>query len=490
VNIISKNKLAIYTAFLSCSFILKPMVTWPELPKKEFLVDRSQHQHLKKDAIYRTNIFEWLTGKTEKNFVDYYNTNNKLPELPSATQTLINNLKPETITLRKLRSSVQDKLTYHNGKFSILYLDVMKHPDKRDLIDIGALQAKHSDAVFQTASRPSGLEGRQTIYQANKKKTESEHAFDYEHNGLTDIIGSSAVQGEEAAISCAIKAIYQIYMIDKNINLFTNLGIDTNPRGRITQIDSALLTTSNVDELSDNICVRLWRKVPVTTGSSNVLYQSETIAEAAQANKSFNSSVRKKNREDANTINTEPCFISQVNVSAVDLSRDKKTECIKGFEKQYELAEKTAHAALKAAYEATIYSAIKEKKTKVFLTLVGCGAFQNKLEWVADVLNKLTDTITKSGLDITLVAMDANGHLAEKQKNAWDIIKKLAENTGGTITDVAEIIDKPAESRTSSSTSYTPTFLSTHKNKFLFGGLGILGLIFLVKYLKTDTSIK
>ncbi len=509
MNIILKNTHILCIVFLSFSFILKPMKMWPELPEKKFLVDQSKYPHLKGRAIYRKDIFEWLTEKTEKKLIGYYNTKGKLPKLPSATQALINNLQHETSTLSELKSSVQDKLTHNNGKFSILYLDVMKHPEKRHLIDIGALQAKHPGAVFQTASRPSGLEGRQMIYQANKEKTKSEHAFDYEHNGFIDILGPSAVQGEEAAISCAIKAIYQIYMIDKNINFFANLSIETNPRGRIEKINSEFLNQSDIDNLSDNICVRLWQNIPVTTGTSNVLFQSRTIADAAKKSEPFfNSDARPQNRNDANMLVTEPCFISQVNVSAVDRSEDKK-KCIKGFGKDYTLADKTAYAALKAAYEATVYAAVKEKKTKVFFTLVGCGAFKNKLEWVADVLDKLSGTITKSGLDITLIAMDANGHLVETQKESWNKIKDLATKTKGKITDASKLDESvkfndpqtPLTARTPTKTDVqtiqdnieNPSFFSTHKKLLLGigGGLSLIGLLFVLKYYyQTNATVK
>jgi len=503
MNIIIKNIHILCITFLSFSFTLKPMIVRPELPEKKFLVDQSQYSHLEGEAIYRTHIFEWLTGMPEEKFVDYYNTKGKLPKLPSSTQKLIDGLRPETYTLSTLRSAAQDKLTHNNGKLSILYLDVMKHPEKRHLIDIGALQAKHSGAVFQTASRPSGLEGKQMVYKANKEATESEHAFDYIHNGFATIIGSSAVQGEEAAISCAIKAIYQIYMIDKNINLFAKLGIKTNPRGKITKINSELLNQSDVDNLSDNICVRFWDNVPVTTGPSNVLFQSQTIAKAAKANKPFNSNVRTKNRDDANMLVTEPCFISQVNVSAVDLSRDKKTECIKGFGKEYALAEKTAQAALKAAYEATIYAAIKDQKTKVFLTLVGCGAFQNKLEWVADILGNMTGIIKNSGLDITLVAMDADGHLSEKQKDAWEKIKNITTKTNGTIIDAAQpeksITANLAPNGTSNPTNseinpqlrgILPSSLHQKILLGIGGGLSLIGLLFVLKHYYQNTTPK
>ena len=512
MNIIVKNSVKTGIFFLFCLLISvntaqpmftarKPKSMWPEHPKKEFLVDRSGHPDLHGDAIYRKYIFQWLTGYTENDFVSHYKTAGSLPKLPQTTQILINNIQPETLTLAQLRKSIEGKLTHNNGTLSILYLDVMKHPEKREFIDIGALQAKNPGAVFQTASRPNGLEGRQMIYQANKDKTKSENAFNYTRNGFTEILGAGAVQGEEAAISAAMKAIYQIYMVDKNINFFEKIEIQVNPRGRIVHIDSAFLTKTDEDSLSDRICVRFLPKVPVTTGYSNVINQSNTIAEGAKKELPFNSKLRSYNREDANMIVTEPCFISQVNVSAVDLSKDKKTECIKGFEKNYILAEKTAKAALKAAYEAPLYCAIEEKKTKVFLTLVGCGAFQNKLEWIAQILDKLTPIIKQSGLDITLVAMDANGHLAVTQKEAWDKIKEIATKTGGKITDVVQT-DTPVKPVTSTITSVftevTPSTnaIVTNDNSFKFltirnmlcGGLGIVGILLAYKYYFQSTT--
>lgn len=66
-----KNAYKASIIFLSCALTLNAMeIAWPE-PAKHFLVEQSEYPHLKSPAIYRKNIFEWLTGITEKDFVDY-----------------------------------------------------------------------------------------------------------------------------------------------------------------------------------------------------------------------------------------------------------------------------------------------------------------------------------------------------------------------------------------------------------------------------------
>jgi hypothetical protein len=63
---------------------------------------------------------------------------------------------------------------------------------------------------------------------------------------------------------------------------------------------------------------------------------------------------------------------------------------------------------LEATYEATLYAALMNfKKTgskKVFLTLVGGGAFGNRVEWISDALIRTLKKFKYAPLDIKIVS--------------------------------------------------------------------------------------
>ena len=53
-------------------------------------------------------------------------------------------------------------------------------------------------------------------------------------------------------------------------------------------------------------------------------------------------------------------------------------------------------------YEAVIKSAIAKGKKKVYLTLLGCGAFENKIEWVIEAINNCKELVENSGLEVII----------------------------------------------------------------------------------------
>lgn len=402
-------------------------------PKEIQLIDATfmeGNKQVTKRAIYRKDIFEYVTGMTEPDFVQQYKETGIMPELPEKSKKLVQNMSHATMTLQELRGAGQKKLSpHHHGKLSIVHVDIVKHPNLRHLIDIGALQGAHPGAVFQTASRPNGLEGQQKSYLNNK------HDFDATLDGFNKIMNKFAVQGEEAQISTALRGIYEIYNVAERINFFDKLNIEISPTGNLTNIDPDFLNNNSMEYLSDLIRVDHWKNSPVTTGYANVLYQNEGI----KKQQNLNGAAREKNPEDANVLTSPAHHISQVNVSALDVNKNRgKTQELfskKCGENWANTMDKVAQAALRAAYEGTIYCALLDNKKDLFLTLVGGGSFENKLDWIADTLENLQDIIKQSGLHITLVTVEINGHLQQPDNvNAWERLKNLATNSGGTIT--------------------------------------------------------
>lgn len=87
-----------------------------------------------------------------------------------------------------------------------------------------------------------------------------------------------------------------------------------------------------------------------------------------------------------------------------------------------------AKKVLKNAYEATIYGAITNNRSRVFLTLLGCGVFSNKKEWVCEILAELKPLIKQSGLEVFVV--DYSDELA---KSNGVQMQSLLKNTVDTI---------------------------------------------------------
>ena len=389
------------------------------------------NREVTKPAIYRKDIFQYVTGMTEPDFVAQYKSTGTMPQLPANMAKLVKNMKHSMMTLGELRNVAQNKLSpSKNGTLSITHVDVVKYPYLRHLIDIGALQGAYPGAVFQTASRPNGLEGGQMSFLNNKD------TFDANVHGFNQIMTKYAVQGEEAETSAALRGIYEVYNTRTPINFFDKMNIDISPTGNLTDVNTDFITNNNMENLSDLIRVDHWTNAPVTTGYANVLYQSKGIEEQ----KNLNAVARAKNTEDANVLISPIHTISQVNVAAVDMNKNRnKTQEL--FAKKFGSNEaavepmlKVAKAALRAAYEGTIYCALVDGKKDVFLTLVGGGSFDNKLEWIVDTLATLKDVIKQSGLNIHVVVVEINGHLEKPDnKDAWDNLQNLAQTTGGTI---------------------------------------------------------
>jgi hypothetical protein len=406
------------------------------------------NKQVTKKAIYRKDIFKCITGMDESDFVEQFKKNCVMPTLPEKTTNLAQNMSHAHPTLQELKNSAKKKLSSKNhGRLSIIHVDVVKYPNLRHLIDIGSLQAMHPSAVFQTASRPNGLEGPQRSFLNYKND------FNPKEHGFNRILSSFAVQGEEAQISCAIKGIYEIYNTPELINFFDNLNIAINPKGDPIKIDENLLTNNTIESLSNLIRVGHWKNIPVTTGYANILYQSEGI----KKEQNLNSAAREKNPDDANVYISHPHLISQVNVTALDLNQ-KRGITTKLFKSQSpdnwkENSEKLAKASLQAAYEGTLYCALAENKKNVFLTLVGAGSFENKLDWIADTLESLrtNNVIKHSGLNIHVVVVEINGHLQRKENiKAWKRIQSIATKTGGTITSNGKKLHQEKETSKSS----------------------------------------
>jgi hypothetical protein len=86
---------------------------------------------------------------------------------------------------------------------------------------------------------------------------------------------------------------------------------------------------------------------------------------------------------------------------------------------------------LMIAYKSILMSALLHGKNKVFLTLMGCGVFGNKLGWVVDCLSQCKNLIKESGLEVNLVVYQKNEIEKSSLVHEQEELKALVADTGG-----------------------------------------------------------
>ncbi|WP_405397129.1 hypothetical protein [Maribacter sp. Asnod2-G09] len=81
--------------------------------------------------------------------------------------------------------------------------------------------------------------------------------------------------------------------------------------------------------------------------------------------------------------------------------------------------ENFARIILEATYEATLHTALinlkNNKSNKVFLTLVGGGAFGNDLDWILESLFKALEKFKNSPLDVSIVSYGSSNHILKQE---------------------------------------------------------------------------
>src|SRR5437763_14837085 len=62
------------------------------------------NRNVTRPAIYREDIFQYVTGMTEPDFVEQYKRTGTMPRLPANMQKLANNMSHSILTLQELRN--------------------------------------------------------------------------------------------------------------------------------------------------------------------------------------------------------------------------------------------------------------------------------------------------------------------------------------------------------------------------------------------------
>lgn len=134
--------------------------------------------------------------------------------------------------------------------------------------------------------------------------------------------------------------------------------------------------------------------------------------------------------------------IIQIYTAAVDMGFNRA-----GFFGRQEAlcVEEIAKKMLIASYRGTILAAahygeqisvLKRDRQQVFLTLMGCGVFQNKLEWVAEALEECVDDIINNNLDVTLIFFDAADQRLEGVDEFLNRLRAMIDGTNGVLTEI------------------------------------------------------
>ena len=211
-----------------------------------------------------------------------------------------------------------------------------------------------------------------------------------------DIYEDDFTQGPACAIACGAGTIYRNYFVnvngqigqssEKQIDCLNELGIALNNKKLgLWQMQNgyAMLNKKGLANITEQINTK-----------SELEY--EELKEKLRIGIQWETRVTLNNSR--NRVSQAYCSALPVAYSDIDI----------------ELWEAFARLILEATYEATFYSALinyeKTKNNKVFLTLVGGGAFGNKFEWIFDAIEKNINKFKNTPLDVSIVSYGSSNN--------------------------------------------------------------------------------
>jgi hypothetical protein len=284
--------------------------------------------------------------------------------------------KLETPTLATLRERVRLILPEH-----------AKTTVREVVADVQALHCdtSNADAMFQVAS------------QFNLLEMTSPHVVPEDGVGMYE---RDFTQGPACAIAAGAGTIYRNYFAQVN--------------GKIGQSSQ-----NQIDCLADfgnrlgNSDQRHWRMVngyalPSSKGLESVNERLNNLDESERDE--LRASLRIGLQLDTQvTLNGLSHVVSQVYCSAMPVSYTEHSS---------QLWAPVAILILEAAYEATICASIENAartgNNRLFLTLLGGGAFGNELEWILDSIHRAISLYADCGLDVAIVSYGRSRPLVQK----------------------------------------------------------------------------
>jgi hypothetical protein len=236
-------------------------------------------------------------------------------------------------------------------------------------------QVENSNALFQAASQFNLLE----MVSPNVTPEQGIGSYEYDYT-----------QGPACAVSCGAGTIYRNYFVEVN----GQIGQTAN-----NQIDCLDLIGKELE----NDKLNLWKMLNgyALVNFNGLLAINKKIAQLTET-KRENLKEKLKTGIQWNTevtISDTKHKVSQIYCSALPVAYSQ----VESFYWEY-----FARIILEAAYEATLCAGVlnmeNNNSNKVFLTLIGGGAFGNEEHWILESLQKAIRKYQKVPLDIKIVS--------------------------------------------------------------------------------------
>lgn len=315
--------------------------------------------------------------------------------------------------------------------------------------DVQYLQdsSENTGAVFMIASNFNALEGGRGFFENRLENMQY-----------------TPVQGENAALTTMGASLKRKYVFHTsytqnaphagNVNLLQNLEnngvLRINVNGNVTRLNQSVHTNMIGDVavgVHHNVVPTAGFYYPYSRKNSPGFHEVDT---SAQKRIQFleNMQYLKKDRDPLYIYNamTPIQFLSQHHIHQV-FTAALNVKNYQTYTSNKEHAETTAQNILHAAYEGTLLEAARiadqeGTRKKVYLTLIGAGAFGNKLEWIADVFKNNTyihEALRYANIDVYLIiyAGDAPDHASSRYDVIRDAVKEL--NTTISMDDIPKI---------------------------------------------------
>ena len=316
--------------------------------------------------------FEKLTGFTEKSYTEtkenLYIKDNKLYSKINHKCYDIGEFK--IISLKDLRSQTKRNNTNNKNKVEVIRADV------KDLL----CDKKNHNAVFQVASQFNCLE--MINENITPERGVTRYAYDLTQGPICSIAAGAAT-------------------------IFRNYYVDTNGQEGQTELNQ-LNTLKGITKFLENVIgVDYKNLIEVKNGYAFITEDKlELINEYLLNNEK--ESIKElleigvhSGIEVTQNIQTDKMLVTQAFCSALPVSYNLNIN-------DKELWKPFASLILEAAYEATLLTAVKNKNytNKVFLTLLGGGAFGNNESWIINAIKSSLKNTENYGLDIKIVSYD------------------------------------------------------------------------------------
>ena len=305
-----------------------------------------------------------------------------------------------TIDGKNLISKVNNK-SFQFGELEIISLENLR----KQFIQLKPVSnIKVSEIVADVQELHSNLNNKNALFQAASQF----NLLEMTGPGVTpekgiNIYENDFTQGPACAIACGAGTIYRNYFVPLKNEFGQSIS---------NQIDCL----EDIGKELDNKKFHLWdmKNGYALVNKKGLLTINKQISSLSNSEREFLKGKLKIGVQwnTEVTITEEKQIVSQIYCSALPVAYSE-------IESYY--WESFARVILEATYEATLYSAMinleKTKSNKVFLTLVGGGAFGNDIDWILESLLKAIEKFKDMPLDIKIVSYgNSNALLKEAIK--------------------------------------------------------------------------